>query len=211
MEKNSVPFAFLTVEQRASLSPEDFGDPERKLFPVLTQQDIDLAPKRISFFPDYEELKERLISIALRKGFSLPEAWVADSTSAAHNFSDENTENVENPDSFTVFSEDGETAEFELDPSTKKEDKSGDWVYRTGKIFQAGSYKDKKFELSPEEMCEAIADFKPVELDLEHIPTVLDGELGTLEAVALGADGWSLIGSVRMPKWLDEQSYKTIN
>ncbi len=40
-------FSFLTVEERAALSPEDFGDPERRLFPVLTQEDVNFAPRRI--------------------------------------------------------------------------------------------------------------------------------------------------------------------
>lgn len=190
-------FNFLTIQQRAALSPEDFGDPDRRLFPILTQEDVNLAPRRISFFPNADELKERLISIALRKGFSLPEIWVA------KNEAEEELEATASAFSVSEISESG-IAEFELDADTKKSTNDG-WVYRTGKIFEAGQYKDKKFEISPEELCEAIADFKPVDLDLEHMPTILDGKLGRLEAVALGADGWSLIGTVKLPKWLDEQ------
>lgn len=192
-------FNFLTIEQRAALSPEDFGDPERRLFPILTQEDVNLAPRRISFFPNADKMKQRLIDIAVRKGFTVPELWI-DKKDDAEQESEEATASA-----FSV-SEDGSegVAEFELDAETKKPTEDG-WVYRTGKIFEAGQYKDKKFEISPEELCEAIADFKPVDLDLEHMPTILDGKLGKLEAVALGADGWSLIGTVRLPKWLDEQ------
>lgn len=191
-------FHYLTVEERAALSPEDFGDPERRLFPVLTQEDINLAPRRISFFPNVEELKSRLISIAVRKGFSLPEVWATDVQPAGVGA------NVATASAFSV-SEDGDygVAEFELEAS--KDTNDGEYILRTGKIFEAGQYKDKKFEISPEELCEAIADFQPVDVDLEHMPTILDGKLGRLEAVALGADGWSLIGTVRLPKWLDSQ------
>ncbi len=193
---NKTAFNFLTIEQRAALSPEDFGDPERRLFPILTQEDVNLAPRRISFFPNAEEMKDRLISIALRKGFSLPDLWIRK----------EAEQELEATASAFSVSEVGSSgiAEFELDAETKKPTEDG-WVYRTGKIFEAGQYKDKKFEISPEELCEAIADFRPVDLDLEHMPTILDGKLGKLEAVALGADGWSLIGTVKLPKWLDEQ------
>lgn len=192
-------FSFLTVEERAALSPEDFGDPERRLFPVLTQEDVNLAPRRISFFPNFESMKDRLIAIATRKGFTVPDVWIT-KTEVAEEVADEATASA-----FSTSTEVSDSiAEFELDADTKKPTEDG-WVYRTGKIFEAGQYKDKKFEITPEELCEAIADFKPVDLDLEHMPTILDGKLGKLEAVALGADGWSLIGTVKLPKWLDEQ------
>lgn len=211
MSEKQIPFSFLTVTERAALSPEDFGDPERRLFPVMVQQDVTLAPNRISFFPDYETLKDRIISIALKKGFKLPDVWV--STETAETKATKATEEAEDKELETAvptfsadsINADGSIVEFELDASTKTEAKDGEWVYRTGKVFEAGKYTDKKFEISPEEMCEAIADFKPVDLDLEHMPTVLDGKLGKLEAVTLGSDGWSLIGTVRLPKWLDTQ------
>lgn len=192
-------FNFLTMEARTALSPEDFGDPDRRLFPVLTQEDVNLAPRRISVFPEADKLKERLIAIAKRKGFALPDVWIQ-KEEVAEEVADEATASA-----FSVSVDGSEgIAEFELDADTKKPTDDG-WVYRTGKIFEAGQYKDKNFEITPEELCEAIADFKPVDLDLEHMPTILDGKLGKLEAVALGADGWSLIGTVKLPKWLDEQ------
>lgn len=195
----NVPFNFLTDEERQALSVEDFGDPTRRLFPVLTQEDVDKAPHRITVLPNLDEVKTRIMAIAARKGFTLPEAWKVgevktEVATASTGFSAE--ANINKADSF---------AEFELDASTVKDTSDGEYVLRTGKIFEAGQYKDKNFEISSEELCDAIADFEPVDLDLEHMPTILDGKLGRLEAVALAADGKSLIGTVSLPKWLDRQ------
>lgn len=187
-----VMFNFLTIKDRQELSIEDFGDPDRRLFPVMTQEDVDKAPKRIKPLSNLETIKSRIMAIATKKGFTLPSEW---ETAAAHSEFAEGSAGSGIPD----------IAEFELDPSTVVDTEDGAYVLRTGKIFEAGQYPDKKFEITPEELCEAISDFKPVDVDLEHMPTILDGKLGKLEAVALGSDGWSLIGTVRLPKWLDSQ------
>jgi hypothetical protein len=184
----AIEFKFLTAAERAELPKDDFGDPDRMLFPILTQEDVDTVPNRL--LPDMETIKKRIIEIATRKGFTLPDALGA---AALSEFSSGN-------------SSDAETASFAsqaLDSEAKTSD--GEYVLRTGKIFEAGAYPDKKFEMSPEELCEAVSQFKPVDIDLEHMPTILDGKLGKLEAVALGSDGWSMVGTVRLPKWLDEQ------
>jgi hypothetical protein len=180
-------FQFLSAKERENLSAEDLGDPSLKLFPILTQKDVDEAPKRVTALTNPDEVKQRILSIAERKGFTVPNEWQVKSSE------------------FSTGSEDTGTpsAEFELD--SEKDSQDGEYILRTGKIFEAGTYPDKQFEISPEELCEAIADFKPVDLDLEHMPTILDGKLGKLEAVALGSDGWSLVGTVRLPKWLDKQ------
>ena len=77
----------------------------------------------------------------------------------------------------------------------------GETVTRTGLLFRAGEYEDKNFSLTEDELAEAVADFSPVDLDLEHVPTVLDGRLGTADAV--WARGSELFGSVTLPRWLD--------
>lgn len=193
----SVLFQYLTEKQRKELSPEEFGDPELRMFPILTQEDVDKAPLRVKALSNADIIAERIKAIATRKGFVVPEAW--------------GTSEVENSE----FSNDEEprydnVAEFELDASTAQDTEDGKYVYRTGKIFEAGQYPDKKFELSPEEMCEAIADFKPVDIDMEHMPTIMDGKIGKLEAVALASDGRSLIGTVKVPKWLDDNVLKDV-
>jgi hypothetical protein len=78
-----------------------------------------------------------------------------------------------------------------------------DHVRRSGTIFRCGDYPDKSFALTPDEAAAAIAAFTPVPVDLEHTSTVLDGRLGTLESVAMGEDGTSLVGTVALPAWLD--------
>jgi hypothetical protein len=78
-----------------------------------------------------------------------------------------------------------------------------DHVRRSGTIFRCGDYPDKSFSLTPDEAATAIAAFRPVPVDLEHTSTVLDGRLGTLESVAMGEDGTSLVGTVALPAWLD--------
>ncbi len=191
--QNTIKFTYLTDEDRKKLPLEDFGDPNRRLFPLITQEDVDKAPHRVSALTNLEEVKNRIIDIANRKGFLLPVNWMSETKEIEHSM-------------FSVKNEKSDAiAEFELDSSTAKDTNDGEYILRTGKIFEAGQYPDKKFEITPEELCEAIADFAPVDLDLEHMPTILDGKLGKLEAVALGADGWSLIGTVRLPKWLDKQ------
>jgi hypothetical protein len=190
-----VSFDYLTDEQRAALSPEEFGDPSRRLFPILTQEDVDKAPRRVLALSNADEVKARIIAIAQKKGFSIPEDWKTENTqvaTASAGFSDENLVG------------ENSIAEFALDPNAEFQTSDGEYVLRTGKIFEAGQYKDKNFEISSEELCEAIADFSPVELDVEHMPSIFDGKLGTLQAVALAEDGKSLIGTVKFPKWLDQ-------
>lgn len=75
------------------------------------------------------------------------------------------------------------------------------YVIRPAKIFEAGEYPDKDFSLSEEEMVAAVADFEPVPLDLEHMSTVLDGKLGSVQRIY--ASGTSLMGDVCIPQWLD--------
>lgn len=77
-------------------------------------------------------------------------------------------------------------------------------VTRRGKIFEAGDYPDKTFDISAEELQAAVDAFEPVDLDIEHMPTVLDGKLGQLKSVAVADDGMSLLGEVELPEWLHE-------
>jgi len=75
-------------------------------------------------------------------------------------------------------------------------------IRRPGKIFATGNYPDKGFSMTPEELKAAVADFQPVPVDLEHLPTVLSGKLGMLESVSLSDDGNDLLGNVALPTWL---------
>lgn len=75
-------------------------------------------------------------------------------------------------------------------------------IYRRGKIFEIGEYPDKEFSLDEAEADEAIAAFQPVEIDLEHVDTVLAGKLGHLTDVK--RDGKTVFGTVAIPEWLDK-------
>ncbi len=79
-----------------------------------------------------------------------------------------------------------------------------DMVVRKGKVFESGFYEDKNFNLTPDEMREAILDFKPVPIDIEHVPSILDSKLGTLRLIEMSGDGKSLLGEVSIPKWLHD-------
>jgi hypothetical protein len=92
--------------------------------------------------------------------------------------------------------------QFSLDTGEAEFSDDG-FVIRKGKVFEAGDYPDKNFSITAEEMATAAAAFTPVNNDLEHQNTILDGKLGQLTAVE--AKGSSLFGTVKIPKWLDDQ------
>ena len=80
---------------------------------------------------------------------------------------------------------------------------AGDTVTRVGKVFQDGTYEDKDFTATVEDLYAAVTNFQPVPNDLEHMPTILDGKLGQLKKVELADDG-SLMGEVEIPRWLHD-------
>lgn len=82
----------------------------------------------------------------------------------------------------------------------------GKTVIKTGLIFRADNYEDKNFSVTPEELIRAAGSFAPVPLDVEHVDNlgILNGKLGTLEAVHVSDDGYELFGSARIPAWLNE-------
>lgn len=91
--------------------------------------------------------------------------------------------------------------EFNLEDPQFTED---GFVYRKGLIFRADKYADKNFEMSPEELLAAANDFKPVPLDVEHMPSIFDSKLGSLLAIEPSDDGWELYGVAKIPKWLND-------
>lgn len=175
----------LTKEQREKLDAADFGDPDRKLFPILDQSDIDATAHLIGKAKDPDRVKSRVRAIAERKGLKCPEAW-----EAQHSLLDEPTFSIE----------------FSLDAAGRRED--GDHVVLPAPVlFRCDDYPDKNFSLSPEEAEFSVIPSFPapgVELDLEHKPTVLSGKLGRLTKVFSSPnDPYLLSGETRIPKWLD--------
>ena len=83
-----------------------------------------------------------------------------------------------------------------------KENTGAGTVIRTGKLFEAGDFPDKNIEFDVNDLERAVAEFKPVENDLEHASTILDGHLGKLQKV--WRRGTELFGEVELPAWLDQ-------
>jgi hypothetical protein len=93
-------------------------------------------------------------------------------------------------------------ATFELAAAATPLFDDGEIVYRPGKLFEAGDYPDKSYAMTAEEIAAAVEAFAdPLPLDLEHVPTPLDGKLGQL--ISVEARGSELHGIVALPKWLD--------
>jgi len=77
------------------------------------------------------------------------------------------------------------------------------YVLRRGKLFEAGDYPDKGYSMTPSEIIDAVEAFTSCPLDLEHVPTVLDGQLGEVYSIETDDDGRTLFGTVAVPTWLD--------
>ena len=66
------------AHDRKEIPEDDFGDPKGKKFPIVVQKDVDDAAKLIGHAKDPEAVKKRIIDIAKRKGFKLPDSWQAE-------------------------------------------------------------------------------------------------------------------------------------
>ena len=64
-----------TDKDREKISDEDFGDPANKKYPIVTSQDVIDASKLIGHADNPDAVKARIIAIAKRKNFPLPDAW----------------------------------------------------------------------------------------------------------------------------------------
>ena len=78
----------------------------------------------------------------------------------------------------------------------------GDFVVRRGTFFQVGDYPDKQFALTAAEADVAIAEFTPVPLNIEHIPTIFDGKLGMVQR--LWREGKNILAEYAIPRWLHD-------
>ena len=169
-----VSMSKLTKKERDKLPEADFGDPERRLFPIMDQDDVNSAAHLIGKAKDPEKVKARIVAIARRKKLTIPDAWDSKATAKM-------------------------SAAFDLGEGDADADMV---VYPDAKLFEAGEYPDKSYEMTPEELWAAAESFSaPVPIDLEHTPTVLDGKLGEVRSVRV--DGDELRGAVAIPKWLN--------
>lgn len=86
-------------------------------------------------------------------------------------------------------------AEFDLGSSQTR----GEYVVRSGLIFRAGDYPDKKFTVTPEDLKRIAAEFSAVDVNTSHLEDpVLAGVIGRLEAVWLSSDGTELHGQIAL-------------
>ena len=76
----------------------------------------------------------------------------------------------------------------------------GDLVIRSGKYFEIGDYPDKEFSLTSEEADAAILAFQGAPINLEHMPTLLDGKLGSVRR--LWRQGLDILAEYAIPLWL---------
>jgi hypothetical protein len=83
-----------------------------------------------------------------------------------------------------------------------KESAENDMVIRRGKLFEAGDFPDKGVAFDEADLDRAVSSFSPVDNDLEHSSTILDGQLGQLTKI--WRQGSELFGDVQLPKWLDD-------
>jgi hypothetical protein len=90
------------------------------------------------------------------------------------------------------------TAYFALDGAATE---AGEYVLRSGKVSEVGSYPDKGITFSDPDFEAAVSSFTPVAMDSEHGESLLDGALGTLRRV--WRQGKELWGEIAIPKELD--------
>src|SRR5438445_3478091 len=63
-------------KQRDNMDDSDFGDPENQAFPIKHPEDVGNAASRLhNSKGDQSAIKARIIRIAKRKGFALPQTW----------------------------------------------------------------------------------------------------------------------------------------
>ncbi|HLG72144.1 MAG TPA: hypothetical protein VFE42_20690 [Chloroflexota bacterium] len=70
-----------TAKDREKIPDEDFAGPN-KTYPIVTQADVDDAARLIGHADDPEAVKRKIIAIAKRKGFDIPDAWKEDGDKA---------------------------------------------------------------------------------------------------------------------------------
>jgi hypothetical protein len=86
----------------------------------------------------------------------------------------------------------------------------GRWVERPCPVvFRADKYPDKNFELTPEELREAVGHFERntryADFDMEHVPTLLDKKLGGMTKLRVNPDGKTFSGVGLIPSWFDDE------
>ena len=73
---------YISKDERSQLPLKVFGHPTKRLFPILSEDDVMSAAKLLGRAKLSESekamVKKRVIAIAKREGYTLPEAWQED-------------------------------------------------------------------------------------------------------------------------------------
>lgn len=96
-----------------------------------------------------------------------------------------------------------EQSTIEIEATTVTTFAKDDMVIKSGLIFRAGDYPDKKFAITADELKKVVANFSPVDLDYSHVDGVLDSKLGKLVSIRQGDNPEELYGDVAIPASLD--------
>ena len=69
--------AYISKKERDEIPDEDYGWPEKKKYPIQTQEELDAAVRLIGRAPksEQEKIKGRIKKIAKRRGLKLPKSW----------------------------------------------------------------------------------------------------------------------------------------
>ena len=97
---------YLSKEKRDELPLKVFGHPKKRLFPILSENDVMSAARLLGRAKltesEREAVKKRIINIALREGYKLPDTWESERMEASK-FSSDYTVSWTNQDNGTSF------------------------------------------------------------------------------------------------------------
>lgn len=84
MDNEIVEFRYIPKAERDALPDSDFGfvDADRRLFPIVIEEDVMAAARLLGRAniteAEREKTKETIIKIAKKKKFDLPKSWIAE-------------------------------------------------------------------------------------------------------------------------------------
>ena len=84
----------LTADERKKLPLSSFGDPDKRDFPILDQDDVDSAAHLIGKATDKDAVKKRILRIAKRLKLTPPEAWTTKAEMAADDLTADDIRNA---------------------------------------------------------------------------------------------------------------------
>lgn len=78
---------YLSKEERDKLPLKVFGHPSKRLFPILSAEDVAAAARLLGRAKlseaERKTVKKRIMNIALREGYKVPDAWTEEEVKAS--------------------------------------------------------------------------------------------------------------------------------